>query len=1015
MLPWYRRGETYARRSLAIRTGLGDVWGQGQSLHFYGVVLYAATRYRECVERCREAVRLLERTGDQWEVNTARWHIAFALYRLGDLGGAVETARRVHEAGVEIGDWQAVGISLGVWSKASGGRVPAELIASALERSGDDAHTGAELLQADAVRLLHDGRPAEACAVLERARVLVKAAGLRQEYVAPVLPWLATALRGQVETLPPHAVTQRAALLRRARRTAARAVRMARRYRNNLPHALREQGLVAVLSGRERRGRSLLGASIAVAEAQEARFERAQSLLARGRVGVAVGWSGAAEDQAAAERMLAEMTGGPAAEDAREDRWVSLSLADRFERVLGVGRRIASASSREAVFAAVNDAAVDLLRGESCLVLDVTQGPEEEPVVISGSFDAGFSRTLAYRAVVLGRPLIGSAETTATSESIDLASVRSALYAPIVLAGQATACFCVGHHEVDGLFGPEEIDLAEYIATLAGAALENVAGSEARFRSLVQQSSDVITIVSPTGLVTYQSPSVERVLGHPPDRFHGQSLYELVHGRDVPRMAAALREAAAGSAPSAPVECRWRHHDGSWRQTETLVKTLLDDPSVGGIVLNTRDVTERKRAEDTLRAHLVRLSDIAETDPLTGLGNRRFFDRFLAAAVDEPAAVLSIDLDNLKVINDLYGHEAGDAALRAVAPVLRGVLRDTDIVARIGGDEFAALLPGADLETAVRIGERLRQAMYGVSVPHGPARISVGCAAGPASVPPRQILREADEALFRAKRAGRDRVEAVLPGVQPAALAESRRWESALDAILTEHRAHAVYQPILRLADRGLVGYEGLARPTAEGAEESVEGLFRSAQRAGVSRDLDWICRRAVLAGWHALPAGVPLFLNVGVANLLDPLHDVDQMLLLLRSTGCSAHDVVLEITEREAVHDLERLRDVLASYREAGFRFALDDLGEGHSTLAVLSAAVPEFVKLAGVLTRNAREPGPRYVIGAMVAFAEVSGSQVIAENLESEADVELFRALGVGLGQGYALGRPGPAVAVS
>jgi diguanylate cyclase (GGDEF)-like protein/PAS domain S-box-containing protein len=864
------------------------------------------------------------------------------------------------------------------------------------------------------VRLLRAGRHSEAVAVLERARRLVRKAGLRQEYVAPVLPWLATALRRQVESLPPHAVSERAALLRRARRITAGAARMARRYRNNLPHALREQGLVAVLSGRERRGHALLDASIAVAETQAARYERAQSLLARGRVGLALGWEAAAEDVATAEPMLAAMTGGGAEEEAHDGRWVSLSLADRFERVLGVGRRIASASTREAVFAAVHDAALDLLRGESCLVLDVTQGTDEEPAVVSGSFDAGFSHTLVRRAVISGRPLIGSAETGATSESIDLASVRSALYAPVVVAGAATACFCVGHHEVDGLFGPEEVDLAEYIATLAGAALENVAGNEARFRSLVQQSSDVITIVSPSGLVTYQSPSLERVLGHPPDRFLGRSLDELLHGGDVPRMADALRAAAAGSAPSAAVECRWRHRDGTWRQTETLVKALLDDPGVGGIVLNTRDVTERRRAEDALQAHLARLADIAETDPLTGLGNRRFFDRFLATALDEPAAVLSIDLDDLKVINDLYGHEAGDAALRAVAPVLRGVLRDTDIVARIGGDEFAALLPGADLETAVHIAERLRAAMHGVSVPHGPARISVGCAAGPASVPPRQMLREADEALFRAKRAGRDRVEAVVPGTQPAvALSENRRWESVLATILAERRVHPVYQPIRRLADRALAGYEGLARPIGDGPEVGVEGLFRSAQRAGESRDLDWICRRAVLAGWRPVSPQVPLFLNVGVANLVDPLHDVDQMLLLLRWSGCSPQDVVLEITEREAVHDLQRLRDVLASYREAGFRFALDDLGEGHSTLAVLSAAVPEFVKLSGRLTGNAREAGPRYVIRAIVAFAEMSGSQVIAENLESEADIALLQGMGVDLGQGFALGRPAYAVA--
>src|SRR5205085_9415835 len=142
-----------------------------------------------------EAVRLLERTGDRWEVNTANWHIAFCHYRLGELAPAVEVARRTHEAGAEIGDHQAGGISLGAWAKASGGRVPAELVQAALEATGEDVHTGAEVLQAEGVRLLGEGRAAAAAEALREADRRVRRAGLRQEYVAPVTPWLATALR----------------------------------------------------------------------------------------------------------------------------------------------------------------------------------------------------------------------------------------------------------------------------------------------------------------------------------------------------------------------------------------------------------------------------------------------------------------------------------------------------------------------------------------------------------------------------------------------------------------------------------------------------------------------------------------------------------------------------------------------------------------------------------------------------------------------------------------------------
>ncbi|HEV8115698.1 MAG TPA: hypothetical protein VGP53_05625, partial [Acidimicrobiales bacterium] len=162
MVPWFSRGLAYGERSLQIRTDLGDVWGQGQSLHFIGIVLYSSSRFQECIDRCRQGAALLDRTGDCWEANTARWHIAFSLYRLGELGAAVEASRLVRQAAVEIGDHQAAGIALGAWAKASSGDLPVSGLQAALEHLGEDVHTGAEVLQGEAVRLLGAGRPAEA-------------------------------------------------------------------------------------------------------------------------------------------------------------------------------------------------------------------------------------------------------------------------------------------------------------------------------------------------------------------------------------------------------------------------------------------------------------------------------------------------------------------------------------------------------------------------------------------------------------------------------------------------------------------------------------------------------------------------------------------------------------------------------------------------------------------------------------------------------------------------------------
>ena len=159
---------------------------------------------------------------------------------------------------------------------------------------------------------------------------------------------------------------------------------------------------------------------------------------------------------------------------------------------------------------------------------------------------------------------------------------------------------------------------------------------------------------------------------------------------------------------------------------------------------------------------------------------------------------------------------------------------------------------------------------------------------------------------------------------------------------------HAVYQPIVDLNDGHVIGYEALARPQGYGASDSVEGLFEVAHRSGQIRDLDWLCRRAALGQAASLPANALLFINVSVAALVDPLHDVDQLMLLLEWSGRSPRNLVLEIGEHEDVRDLQRFQHVLAAYRTTGVRFAIDDLGEGFATTDLLASAGAEYVKLA-------------------------------------------------------------------
>jgi len=450
-----------------------------------------------------------------------------------------------------------------------------------------------------------------------------------------------------------------------------------------------------------------------------------------------------------------------------------------------------------------------------------------------------------------------------------------------------------------------------------------------------------------------------------------------------------------------------RRKDGTEFAAEISLSSIYTEEGLL-VTAAVRDVTERKRVEADLAARVQELDAIAATDRLTGLANRRELERVLTLSSGSKFAVLSLDVDDLKAINDSYGHEAGDAHLQAIGGTLRMGVREGDTIARTGGDEFVILMPGASREEAAAAAHRLCHTMHGVAVPHGNARVSIGCAVGSAGDDGFDVWAVADEALYRAKHLGRDRIEVAPEGVATAYTTSMARWEPVVPSLILEGHVVSAFQPIVALDTGKVHGYEALARVSGGPVDASVEGLFATAQRLGMHRDLDWVCRREAVQDGQDLPPHSSLFINVGVSALLDPLHDVDQMLLLLRWAGRSPRRTVLEITEREAVRDLTRLRQVLDTYRRNGFRFALDDVGEGHSTFEVLGTATPEYIKISSKLTRWSHHLGPQAVIRSLLTFAETTATQLVAEGVETQADAERMRHLGVHLGQGFALGRP-------
>ncbi len=478
VLPWFQRAIAYVDKSLAMRREMGDVWGQGQSLHFYGLAFYCSGRFEECIERCREAIRLLDRTGDRWEVNNAHFQVAMALYRLGRLKEALASARQLHQAALAIGDRYAVRLSLEAWGKASGGRIPHGFLEAELLNPGADPQSRAGVLMSEAIRQLHEGDTAGAVTTLEQAERLVAHAHLRSEYVAPVPAWLTTAMRRRLEGVSLLAPKRRAELLVEAERVAKRAHRVARIYRNNLPHALRERGLLAAMAGREREARKWLDQSLHLAEELKMRHERAQTLLARGQVGHEHGWATAPEDLKTATRELQEMEQGlgeePHAAGAAPERLETLSLVDRFPRVLEAGRRIASALTHEAVFEAVRQSMLELLRAEHCVVLDPEALLPEDVRATEG-----LSRTAISRALETGQSaILGQGMPGGVSESVELLGIRSLLCAPLQVRGKTVACVCASHRQVGELFGEDEERLTGFITTLASVALENAEGFE---------------------------------------------------------------------------------------------------------------------------------------------------------------------------------------------------------------------------------------------------------------------------------------------------------------------------------------------------------------------------------------------------------------------------------------------------------------------------------------------------------------------------------------------------------
>ena len=406
-------------------------------------------------------------------------------------------------------------------------------------------------------------------------------------------------------------------------------------------------------------------------------------------------------------------------------------------------------------------------------------------------------------------------------------------------------------------------------------------------------------------------------------------------------------------------------------------------------------------------------------DPLTGLGNHRAFqdelDRHLALALrhNHPLALVMLDLDDFKQINDSRGHAAGDTLLAAAARLMTGTLRRSDRAFRIGGDEFALLLPMTDGDGASLLARRLLAMALEQRRADRPAfSFTAGIAVAGAVARTRDDLyQQADAALYWGKRHGRTCVtvfdvqrHVALGGDRPTA-----ELAAAISRVAETRALRAVFQPIYSLTTGEPTGFEGLIRPRPETGFADPGSMFEAAETSGKTLELDLACVSVVVAAAARLGLPGDLNINLSPRSLEADEFSVTSLLGIVTSHGLSPHRIVIEITERETIEDLSRVDRVVRRLRDAGIRIAADDVGAGNAGLRLLSQIRFDIVKVdlslvqGGAVRESALE-----VVRSLNDLASRWHATVIAEGVEEPAQLQMLRSLGIEAGQGYLLGRP-------
>jgi diguanylate cyclase (GGDEF)-like protein/PAS domain S-box-containing protein len=512
--------------------------------------------------------------------------------------------------------------------------------------------------------------------------------------------------------------------------------------------------------------------------------------------------------------------------------------------------------------------------------------------------------------------------------------------------------------------------------------LQKVRATEAMFRSVAESSLDALVVIGEDVRIREANPATVQMFGWKRKDLLGQSLELLVPKRPHPvhrKSLAKLIQQGSSDKFTKLYLFEGMHRNGTKFPVEIIISNFKAGRQRSYTVF-IRNLAERRRLENALAEQAVR-------DSLTGLYNRRCYSDRIKEEISRAdrnrisLSILLCDLDRFKAINDTAGHHVGDQLLKAVAKGIRESTRETDLVFRWGGDEFVAVLSDVTREGVLRASERIRREVHRIG---GKKRLDLGVSIGVALYPehgrdPDELIHLADQALYIAKK-GKDKIHI-----------------GAEEYKLNDRSIKVVFQPVVDLRSHQVLGYEALSRDPQ--GKVSILELFEKYQAIGQLNELKCLCFRLQLK--TAQQVGLKrVFLNLdfNVLSQLEPALKPDGM------------EVVLEISEVEALHDIENHVKITRKWREAGFKFALDDFGAGFISLPFLAKLIPDYIKMDRSTILQAVSSGKfkKFSEDLVRAIRNYSKEGIIAEGIETKEELQVVKEMGIDLAQGFLLGKP-------